>query len=291
MADAAFVAYAHRCFGCPSISTFLSAIDAGYLSTYPRLTSKIVRQNLPLAPATAFGHLDLARRNYHSTRSPDPPINLAGSLIDLPNESDPPKKFTVSRTEWASVDLTGKMSPKSRRGNEYVLLTVYRGYIYVEPMPSKSSQAYVAAYTRMLSYFSSLRINFSHMTIDNETSTDLDSLLDRKYITVQLQPPGNHRSNFAERAIRTFKNHFIAILSGIHTLFPLDLWNLLLDIAALTLNHMLPYKNDRRLSAYHGIHGSLIDFLAHPLHPPGQLVVIHERSHDRASWAQHGLRG
>ena len=158
-------------------------------------------------------------------------------------------------------------------------------------MPSRTAVQYVAAYTRMLQYFNNLGVRFTHMTIDNETSEDLDTLFSHYKLTVQLQPPGNHRSNFAERAIRTYKNHLIAILSGVHTHFPLDLWDLLLDYASMTLNHLLPYKYDVTISAYHGIHGSPVDFHAHPIHPPGQLVVIHERSQDRLSWAQHGLRG
>jgi hypothetical protein len=160
------------------------------------------------------------------------------------------------------------MTPRSCRGNEYVFVTVYRGYIHAQPMPSRTAVQYVAAHTRMLNYFNNIGVKFTHMTIDNEKSEDLDTLFKLHDLTVQFQPPGNHRSNFAERAIRTYKNHFIAILSGVHTHFPLDLWDLLLDYASMTLNHLLPYKTDPTISAYHGIHGSPVDFRAHPLHPP-----------------------
>ena len=45
-----------------------------------------------------------------------------------------------------------------------------------------------------------------------------------------------HRRNAAERAIRTFKAHFLAILAGVATDFPQYLWDLLLPQAELTLN-------------------------------------------------------
>ena len=46
---------------------------------------------------------------------------------------------------------------------------------------------------------------------DNEVSTDLIAFLESdENITVQLAPTGCHRRNAAERAIRTFKNLFIA---------------------------------------------------------------------------------
>jgi hypothetical protein len=50
----------------------------------------------------------------------------------------------------------------------------------------------------------------------------------------ELVPPYNHRSNLAERAIQTFKHHFISILSGVDDKFPLSLWCALLEQTELT---------------------------------------------------------
>jgi hypothetical protein len=52
----------------------------------------------------------------------------------------------------------------------------------------------------------------------------------------QLVPPDMHFRKQAERAIRTFKDHFISILAGVDPLFPPYLWDLLLPQAELTLN-------------------------------------------------------
>jgi hypothetical protein len=52
----------------------------------------------------------------------------------------------------------------------------------------------------------------------------------------QLVPPDMHRRIWAERAIRTFKDHFLAILAGVDSAFPPYLWDLLLPQAKLTLN-------------------------------------------------------
>ena len=52
----------------------------------------------------------------------------------------------------------------------------------------------------------------------------------------QLVPPEMHRCNRAERAIRTFKDHFLSILAGVDQSFPPYLWDLLLPQAELTLN-------------------------------------------------------
>jgi hypothetical protein len=52
----------------------------------------------------------------------------------------------------------------------------------------------------------------------------------------QLVPSDMHHCNRAKRAIRTFKNHFIAILAGVDLTFRPYLWDLLLPQAELTLN-------------------------------------------------------
>ena len=54
--------------------------------------------------------------------------------------------------------------------------------------------------------------------------------------TYQLVPPNFHRRNISERAIRTFKAHFLSILSGIPSSFPNYLWDKLLPQTELSLN-------------------------------------------------------
>ena len=69
--------------------------------------------------------------------------------------------------------------------------------------------------------------------MDNEASTAFRANLKTKY---QLVPPHTHRQNAADVAIKTFKQHFIAILAGTHKQFPLHLWCRLLPQAEMTLN-------------------------------------------------------
>ena len=57
--------------------------------------------------------------------------------------------------------------------------------------------------------------------------------------TFHLVPPDVHRRNAAERAIRNFKAHFLAILVGFHSDLPSSLWDTLLPQTELTLNLIL----------------------------------------------------
>jgi hypothetical protein len=105
-------------------------------------------------------------------------------------------------------------------------------------------------------------------------------------------PPGTHRRNAAERAIRTFKNHFIAGLCSVDKDFPLHLWDRLVDQAVITLNLALlrGSRLNPRLSAWAQFHGNF-DFNPTPLAPPGIRVLAHKKPADRDTWSPHGSDG
>jgi hypothetical protein len=130
------------------------------------------------------------------------------------------------------------------------------------------------------------------LILDNESSQDLTTFFRQSSPPIQFQhvPPQNHRTNKAERAVRTAKNHFLSVLSAAHISFPPDRWHLLLPITELTLNHLRSFALPPLRSAWQGLHGRILDFQAHPIHPPGQLVVVHDSPETRASWAHHGKR-
>ena len=82
----------------------------------------------------------------------------------------------------------------------------------------------------------------------------------------QLVPPDMHRRNRAERAIHTFKDHFLAILAGIDPSFPPYLWDLLLPQAELTLNLLRQSSINEKISAWEFFNGPF-DFNKTPLGP------------------------
>ena len=57
--------------------------------------------------------------------------------------------------------------------------------------------------------------------LDNEVSAEFKKKIVKDWgASYQLIPPNLHRRNVAERAIRTFKAHFLAILAGVYPEFP-----------------------------------------------------------------------
>jgi aspartokinase-like uncharacterized kinase len=198
---------------------------------------------------------------------------------------------TVAWSESIHADATGRFPTQSRAGNNYLLVTTYKGYIHAVAMPSRSGPSYVQAYSKVLTHYKKLGLSLSEVRLDNEKSTELENYLTSECVIYQYVPPNNHRANKAERAIRTFKNHLIAILATTHRSFPAYLWDELLPQALLTINILHPYKLNQTISAYDGIHGHKHDHDAHPLAPCGTPVIVHEAPDKRTSWGPHGLPG
>ena len=61
--------------------------------------------------------------------------------------------------------------------------------------------------------------------LDNEAPQSIKSYDTNNKIKYQLVPPFSHRRNAAERAIRTWKNHFITGLCSVDPNFPMHLWD------------------------------------------------------------------
>ena len=103
-------------------------------------------------------------------------------------------------------------------------------------------------------------------------------------------PPNTHQSNAAERAICTFKSHFISILAGISPDSPQNLWDLLLPQTEVTLNLLQQATLDPSRSAWAYSNGSF-KYDATPLGPLGCNIISHKKIVTRNSWDLRGTAG
>jgi hypothetical protein len=144
----------------------------------------------------------------------------------------------------------------SYNGNAYmlVLYDYDSNFIHVEPMQSRTKEAHLAAYKRAIQLFKSRGLMPKLQKLDNEASKLLQNCTQDEDINYQLVPPGLHHRNAVERAIRTFKNHFIAGLCTTDVTFPLNLWNRILPQALIMLNLLRPSRINPRLSAWAQVH-------------------------------------
>ena len=76
-----------------------------------------------------------------------------------------------------------------------------------------------------------------------------------------------HFPNAAERAIRSFKAHFLAILAGVASNFPRNLWDLLLPQTKMTLNMLRQETSDPTTSVWDFFAGKKFNYSATPCSP------------------------
>ncbi|KAL7481342.1 hypothetical protein ACHAW6_007024 [Cyclotella cf. meneghiniana] len=94
----------------------------------------------------------------------------------------------------------------------------------------------------------------------------------------------------AKKAFQTFKDHFLAILSGVDSSFPPHLWDRLLSQAEMTLNLLRQLKVAPKLSAWAYLFGPH-DYDAIPLALLGCAVQVRETPGKCKSWDLHSSDG
>jgi hypothetical protein len=90
--------------------------------------------------------------------------------------------------------------------------------------------------------------------LDNEVSVEYKKLIHKNKMEYQLVPSHTHQQNITERAIQTWKDHFVSILSGMDDSFPRNMWDLLLPQAEMTLNMLRQSNMTPTVSAYAHLH-------------------------------------
>jgi hypothetical protein len=126
--------------------------------------------------------------------------------------------------------------------------------------------------------------------LDNEASQKLKDFMRPNKVDYQLAPPHCHCGNSAERAIPTWKNHFLAGLASTDKKFPIHLWDSLIPQAVTTLNLLRQSRLDPCLSADAQLNG-IYDYNRTPMAPLGTKVIIHEKLSQCGTWAPHSIRG
>ena len=163
-------------------------------------------------------------------------------------------------------------------------------YIDVEPMRDHRPNSMIKAYQALWDRVTRNREDKPTMHIlDNEALVEFKKEI-KKNCNLQLVPPDTHRRNLAERAIQTFKSHFISILAGVDPAFPMSLWDRLLPQAVLTLNLLRQANKTPTMSAYQYVNGPF-DYNVTPLGPLGCKVQFHESINRRRTWDPRALTG
>jgi hypothetical protein len=268
----------------------LQAVKDGHMITWLGLTEDAINKHLKLTPDTAMGHMNQRRQNIRST-SKAPIEKQPTPDTDLGTKTHLMYAVVVDQGQLYT-DLTGKFPAQSSKGNSYVMVCyVYDcNYVKVTPMESRSASEWVKPYDTVHQDLTVKGFKPKLQTLDNKASAALKNFFTVNDIAYQLVPPRCHRRNAAERAIGTFKEHFVPGLSSVDHAFPLHLWDRLLPQAEITLNLLRTSRLHPQLSAAAHFHG-LVDYNKTAFASPGCKIIAHEKPGKRRTWAPHGQHG
>ncbi len=130
------------------------------------------------------------------------------------------------------------------------------------------SGEFIEAFQKKVMYLTEKGFKPNFNVIDNIILAKVQSFLKEQQMKIQIVEPHNHCVNAAERAIQTFKDHFIASLCPVDKAFPIQLWDQLLEQAQDSLNMLRTSQTNPKLSAYQVLEG-VHDFNHTPWAPPG----------------------
>ncbi len=105
-----------------------------------------------------------------------------------------------------------------------VLHDVDSNLLWAEPMKNQTGGELILACNQALTRMQRQGINPKHQILNNQASESYKDAIRALGMTYQLVPPDDHRRNMAKKAIQTFKDHFVGVLSGCAASMPIHLW-------------------------------------------------------------------
>eukprot|EP00804_Cyclotella_cryptica_P006176 CCRYP_015258-RA/>CCRYP_015258-RA protein AED:0.58 eAED:0.58 QI:0/0/0/0.5/1/1/2/0/438 len=216
------VRYLHGAAGFPTKSTWLAAIRNGNYSTWPLINVKNFTKHFPESEKTQQGHMHGQRQGVRSTKPTGPSLPRLSTPTPLLDHTE---DILINIHDNLYSDQTGKFPHISSRGNRYqmILYHVNSNSIWVEATKNRSEGEMILVQTWALQRMKVCGLAPTRQVLNNEASAAYKQAIRDSGMTYQLVPPDNHRRNLAEKAIQTWKDHFIAALSGTAEKFPLQL--------------------------------------------------------------------
>ena len=226
------------------------------------------------------------RQEVCSTRMTEP-------TEDIPTNIPHQKKGDILITEHEVkslmyADQTGLFPAVSSLGNKYVMILhhVDSNSSWAEAMRNQSGGELILARARALARMRRRGLIPKHQILDNQASAEYKAAIEASGMTYELVPPEEHRRNMAEKAIQTFKDHFVGVLSGCAPSMPIHLWCQLLPQVKQQLLLLRQSRAHPNLSAYAHVYKQH-DYNRHPFVPIGMEALVHDKPHKRRTYAEH----
>jgi hypothetical protein len=167
-----------------------------------------------------------------------------------------------------------------------VIRDVDSNSLWVEALKDNTGGKLILGCARALEHMQEAGIVPKHQVLDNQAFAAYKKAIGNSYATYELVPPDDHQRNMAEKAIQTFKDHFVGALSGCAPTFPLHLWCQLLSQVERPLLLLQQLQLHPNLSTYAHVYGHH-DYNKHPFILIGMEALVHDKPHKRCTYAEH----
>ena len=296
------IKFLHQACGSPVKSTWIKAINNNHFKSWPNLTAKNVNKHLETTIHTLRGHMAQTRKNKGKQKKTKIKTEKEKETTkdiekdSFPNPSKQQTNFCFTKiidiTGFTAMDLAGKFPITSSRGNKYIFLWYdYDGNsIKSVPIKSREKEEQIRAYNICYEYYSLRGFVPQVIRLDNEASNALKSKIRGNNMEFQLVPPSIHRQNSAERAMRTYKEHFLSAVSTFDASCPMSLWCQFCEAIDVQLNLLRASRLHPQLSAQCHLNGEF-DYSKTPMVPLGTKAIIFIPTKDRKTWDFHALEG
>ena len=117
-----------------------------------------------------------------------------------------------------------------------------------------------------------------HQVLENGISEAYKAEIELTSMTYQLVLPDDHRRNMAEKAIQTWKNHFVSVMSAAAATFPRHLWSQEIPQADRQVILLRQSNIHPTISTYAQVYGQQ-NYSAYPFLPIGIENLFHDKPH------------
>ena len=108
--------------------------------------------------------------------------------------------------------------------------------ILANPIKTCAAKELLRAIKTIYRYLSNRGLYPALQILDNKCPAVINKFFKQERVKFQLVPPNLHHNNASEKAIRTFKDHFVTIMCSVDPKVQMHLWCHIVREAVTTLN-------------------------------------------------------
>eukprot|EP00804_Cyclotella_cryptica_P000090 CCRYP_013749-RA/>CCRYP_013749-RA protein AED:0.16 eAED:0.11 QI:0/0/0/1/0/0/3/0/1031 len=199
---------------------------------------------------------------------------------------------TVANQNGGTIytDQTRAFPMTSCHSNKYQFVAYeYRSNaIIVRALKDQTDKSLIAAFQDVYEYLTDHGFQSKLNVMDNQCSKVVKMYIRLTKAAIQLVNPDDHRVNAAERAIQTWKEHWLSGMGTLDPTCPIQLWCQFIEQGQDTLNLLCVSSVNPKLLAYAVLEGQF-NFDKTPLAPVGTRALILLDPSTRKMWQNHAL--